>query len=300
MDIPVSQLQPFFVWWWEELQEVTCVVRSRRDRERVTLALAWLWQALQTAVIERSHQQETSRLCFPRLPRVLSVRPRRWQLAHPTIGFSHSPALQDRSGGLVCKRPECGLAGPLPNLAIETMTEGRKPPPSWGENHREARGWPIARRSQRSAGWLGILLVSLWVLACSPCRQREVLPCPLSSSLSPPCPEQTMENAPQILTLLRPTRRPDPPVQDAQRRLHQQGYDPGPLDGVMGEHTRAALRQFQRHEGLTVTGNLDPKTKARLSHAKGEKPPGKDPPGNASRGEREPTPPPMLSSVPVY
>ncbi len=53
-------------------------------------------------------------------------------------------------------------------------------------------------------------------------------------------------------------------VRDAQRTLRDLGYQPGPIDGVMGPRTQTALRSYQRTEGLPVTGRLDPETMARL------------------------------------
>lgn len=45
-----------------------------------------------------------------------------------------------------------------------------------------------------------------------------------------------------------------------QERLHAAGFSPGPLDGRLGPQTRAALRQYQQHKGLGVTGSLDRQT----------------------------------------
>lgn len=42
------------------------------------------------------------------------------------------------------------------------------------------------------------------------------------------------------------------------------GYDPGTPDGVMGQHTRSALRQFQAAQGLVQSGTLDPETSRKL------------------------------------
>ncbi|HXV24587.1 MAG TPA: peptidoglycan-binding protein [Alphaproteobacteria bacterium] len=39
-----------------------------------------------------------------------------------------------------------------------------------------------------------------------------------------------------------------------QDRLDRAGYDPGPIDGLFGERTRAALQGFERDTGLPVTG----------------------------------------------
>ena len=39
-----------------------------------------------------------------------------------------------------------------------------------------------------------------------------------------------------------------------QGRLKEQGLDPGPLDGLMGRRTRAAIEEYQRKSGLSVDG----------------------------------------------
>jgi peptidoglycan hydrolase-like protein with peptidoglycan-binding domain len=47
--------------------------------------------------------------------------------------------------------------------------------------------------------------------------------------------------------------------------LQERGYDPGPLDGVVGKKTREALRRFQKdHHYLAVTGEINPDTKSTL------------------------------------
>lgn len=53
-------------------------------------------------------------------------------------------------------------------------------------------------------------------------------------------------------------------VLDAQVMLDRLAISPGSIDGVPGSQTRAALRAFQLREGLTVTGELDTNTRARL------------------------------------
>lgn len=51
---------------------------------------------------------------------------------------------------------------------------------------------------------------------------------------------------------------------EAQIALARQGISSGSLDGVLGSQTRAALRVFQRREGLPETGLLDADTRAAL------------------------------------
>jgi len=54
-------------------------------------------------------------------------------------------------------------------------------------------------------------------------------------------------------------------VQAMQQALTNRGFDPGPVDGVMGSRTIAALKEYQKSENLTVTGELDVDTAAKLA-----------------------------------
>ena len=55
-----------------------------------------------------------------------------------------------------------------------------------------------------------------------------------------------------------------PSVPKAQRALTALGYQPGPIDGILGPHTAGALRAFQGDNALPVTGRLDAATAAKL------------------------------------
>lgn len=44
---------------------------------------------------------------------------------------------------------------------------------------------------------------------------------------------------------------------DLQRALDNAGYDPGPIDGIMGSGTRRAITAFQRDNNLTATGQAN-------------------------------------------
>jgi hypothetical protein len=50
-------------------------------------------------------------------------------------------------------------------------------------------------------------------------------------------------------------------VRQAQAQLKKSGFDPGPIDGVLGAHTTAAIRQYQARHGLSETGLLDEATR---------------------------------------
>ena len=54
-------------------------------------------------------------------------------------------------------------------------------------------------------------------------------------------------------------------VKAMQQALTDRGFDPGPVDGVMGPRTTSALREYQKSENLTVTGQLDVDTAAKLA-----------------------------------
>jgi N-acetylmuramoyl-L-alanine amidase len=56
----------------------------------------------------------------------------------------------------------------------------------------------------------------------------------------------------------RPIRGDD--VINLQDRLHELGYDAGPVDGVFGPETEVGLRTFQRDYGLTSDGTCGPAT----------------------------------------
>ncbi len=47
-----------------------------------------------------------------------------------------------------------------------------------------------------------------------------------------------------------------PTVMYVQLRLRALGYDAGPVDGIAGPKTRAAIKAFQSSERLTVDGEL--------------------------------------------
>lgn len=58
-----------------------------------------------------------------------------------------------------------------------------------------------------------------------------------------------------------------PAVRALQRRLAAAGYDPGPADGRFGARTAAALKDFQRAQGLDPTGRTDLETATALLNA---------------------------------
>lgn len=53
-------------------------------------------------------------------------------------------------------------------------------------------------------------------------------------------------------------------VRKIQRRLNQEGYNSGPVDGIVGPQTRQALRAYQDDNGIQANGQIDERTLAGL------------------------------------
>ena len=53
-------------------------------------------------------------------------------------------------------------------------------------------------------------------------------------------------------------------VRQAQEKLVSQGFNPGAVDGNLGQQTRQGLKDFQESKGLAPSGQLDPQTIAAL------------------------------------
>ena len=66
------------------------------------------------------------------------------------------------------------------------------------------------------------------------------------------------------LSLIPGTVAADEEVRRAQVRLEELGYPPGPIDGLWGPKTRAALARFQKASGLPVTERIDGPTRKAL------------------------------------
>jgi hypothetical protein len=78
-------------------------------------------------------------------------------------------------------------------------------------------------------------------------------------------------------------------VQQAQERLKDAGFDPGPIDGRLGNQTRVAIREYQKAHGLPPTGQLDESTRELLMVQKTPELPGRmQTPGGSTRGGTTP------------
>jgi lipoprotein-anchoring transpeptidase ErfK/SrfK len=70
--------------------------------------------------------------------------------------------------------------------------------------------------------------------------------------------------APALVSLAADFPRPAATWLEAQVELARRGFSGGPIDGLPGPQSTAALRAFQRREGLPETGALDAATQASL------------------------------------
>lgn len=82
-------------------------------------------------------------------------------------------------------------------------------------------------------------------------------------------------------------------VRTYQQQLAQRGFDPGAIDGIRGPRTTAAVKAFQKANGLTVDGIVGPKTMAALQ---GQQRPSTQPqpPGWARQPANILAPPPLI------
>lgn len=94
-----------------------------------------------------------------------------------------------------------------------------------------------------------------------------------------------------------PLRVRDDQVADLQRKLNDQGFSAGQVDGLWGPNTSAALRRYQAEKGLQQTGQLDQGTLAALGTASAMAAPSASP-TQAAAAPAQPVPTPA-SPAPV-
>ena len=75
-----------------------------------------------------------------------------------------------------------------------------------------------------------------------------------------------------------------PDIERVQKSLKANGHDPGPIDGVNGPRTAAALKAYQKAQGLEATGRPDDATLAKLGGAN------RTPSTTQSGGDTRPSP----------
>ena len=81
---------------------------------------------------------------------------------------------------------------------------------------------------------------------------------PRKSTVQPPARERDLpeSTAPTPETAASGAGDTGSRIANLQRALHRLGYDPGPVDGILGARTKSAIQAFQADAGLPVTGQL--------------------------------------------
>src|SRR6185436_10426720 len=85
---------------------------------------------------------------------------------------------------------------------------------------------------------------------------------PSAPSANPAQPSAPAANPAQPTT---PAVPPSAAVKTLQQQLGQLNYYEGPVDGIMGPQTTAAVKDLQRQAGLPQTGTMTPATQAALA-----------------------------------
>jgi peptidoglycan hydrolase-like protein with peptidoglycan-binding domain len=87
-------------------------------------------------------------------------------------------------------------------------------------------------------------------------------PAPRATTSRPASPAQPAANPAQPTT---PAVPPSAAVKTLQQQLGQLNYYEGPVDGIIGPQTIAAVKDLQRQAGLPQTGTMNPATQAALA-----------------------------------
>ena len=90
-------------------------------------------------------------------------------------------------------------------------------------------------------------------------------PAPRATASQPASPAQPSAPAANPAQPTTPAVPPSASVKTLQQQLGQLNYYEGPVDGIMGPQTIAAIKDLQRQAGLPQTGTMTPATQAALA-----------------------------------
>ena len=90
-------------------------------------------------------------------------------------------------------------------------------------------------------------------------------PAPRATASQPATPAQPAAPSANPARPTTPAVPPSAAVKTLQQQLGQLNYYEGPVDGIMGPQTIAAVKDLQRQAGLPQTGTMTPATQAALA-----------------------------------
>ena len=90
-------------------------------------------------------------------------------------------------------------------------------------------------------------------------------PAPRATASQPASPAQPTAPAANPAQPTTPAVPPSAAVKTLQQQLGQLNYYEGPVDGIMGPQTTAAIKDLQRQAGLPQTGTMTPATQTALA-----------------------------------
>jgi len=90
-------------------------------------------------------------------------------------------------------------------------------------------------------------------------------PAPRATASQPASPAQPSAPSANPAQPTTPAVPPSAAVKTLQQQLGQLNYYEGPVDGIMGPQTTAAVKDLQRQAGLPQTGTMTPATQAALA-----------------------------------
>jgi Putative peptidoglycan binding domain len=91
-------------------------------------------------------------------------------------------------------------------------------------------------------------------------------PASSAATQAPAAPAAPAANPAQPTTPAHPAVVPSASVKKLQQELGQLNYYEGPVDGVMGPQTTAAIKDLQRQAGIAQTGTMNSATQAALDN----------------------------------
>jgi hypothetical protein len=153
-------------------------------------------------------------------------------------------------------------------MSTQTYTQDQ-PATTPRDTRRPRRGGPAWYRIAAIA--IGaVAAAALIVLAISGLTGSH--PAPAAGASQPASPAQSASPAQPATPAANPARPttpavpPSAAVKTLQQQLGQLNYYEGPVDGIMGPQTTAAIKDLQRQAGLPQTGTMTPATQTALAH----------------------------------